>query len=103
MAIKVKIWQDWSRAGSCITIYEERNGKLYVAKPIKLELCELPEGHIHEPTIFLTRFHDNEFFQSILNEINELGIKPNSESFLRGELEATKFHLRDLRNLLKLK
>ena len=41
--------------------------------------------------------------KEIVNALNTEGIKPDLESKNEGRLEATKYHLDDLRNLLRLK
>ena len=43
------------------------------------------------------------FFDAIVKAIQDQGIKRDNEYTLEGELKATKFHLKDMRQLLKLK
>jgi len=41
--------------------------------------------------------------EMLIDGLGELNIKPKKESFVEGNLESTKYHLEDLRKLLKLK
>lgn len=92
------------RAGYEITFYYEKEDKIYVAKKLDLEFQEYTPYETHPATLTVTlRDVRSGFFQDLINELNQLGFKPKSESFLQGELEATKFHLKDMRALLKLK
>jgi len=48
------------------------------------------------PTIILPR----QYLKLLLKELLNLGIKPETQSFIEGELKATKYHLEDLRRVL---
>jgi hypothetical protein len=41
-----------------------------------------------------------EFFGKLMTELNEFGIKSPDKSFVEGELQATKEHLKDMRRLV---
>ena len=104
MGLRAKIWTDPMQAGYEITFYYEKEDKLYIAKKVELEFQEYKPYEDHPSTLGVSlRDVRAGFFQDLINELNQLGFKPKSESFLEGELEATKFHLKDMRTLLKLK
>jgi hypothetical protein len=44
-----------------------------------------------------------EFFQGLAEALDAQGIKTDKDAKIQGTLEATKYHLEDLRTLLKLK
>jgi len=83
-------------------IYYEENGKRYVAQPVKLIFKEWKEGEKIKPTLELSIF-EADFLKSLAEALDEKGIKTNKDAKIEGILEATRYHLEDLRKLLKLK
>lgn len=59
----------------------------------------VPEGSEIKPTLLLNRY----IFDLMVKAGVESGIKKEDESTTKGKLEATSYHLEDLRKLLKLK
>lgn len=85
-----------------IFIYEERGDKTFLAKPVELELEEIDRHKSIEPTLRIGGV-SNQFLQSLAEELDELKIKTDKDAKIQGTLEATKYHLEDMRSLLKLK
>ena len=56
-----------------------------------------------KPFMVLSNMMAKEFMQSLSEALDNKGIKPDSNAKIEGTLEATKSHLADLRQLLKLK
>lgn len=92
-------WNDFGNALE-ILICEERNGRLYAAKPISLELEEIPELGAVKPTMTFFRESGQVFLKAMATLLRDLNIKPPNESKIEGLLEGTKYHLEDLRKLL---
>ena len=63
-----------------------------------LEFQSYPEGVRLTPTIRLT----NSMAEKLLAGLLELGVKSPSAGAIEGELKATKYHLEDLRRLMKI-
>ena len=82
-----------------ILLYEERDGKIFVVKPVKLVLEQAEDGLAYNPTLFLP---DVGFLQEVAEELDKIGVKTEKDAKIQGTLEATRFHLGDLRKLLKL-
>ena len=60
---------------------------------------EYQNGDKIKPSLVIPRH----FLPELLKAIVDLGIQSPDQSFISGELVATKFHLEDTRKLLKLK
>lgn len=88
--------------GAYIYLYEEYDGKKYLAKPINLEFSEIKEAVIMGPTIKIPYYDAKEFMESMAEQLDKDGIKTDKDAKIEGTLEATRFHLEDLRKLLKL-
>lgn len=97
---KVQISEEpWNGYG--ILFIEERNGKNYVAKPVKLEFTEVaPDGTIEGPTLKIGRMHGLELLRSIAEALDKQGIKTDKDAKISGILETTREHLRDMRTIV---
>ncbi len=103
--MKVKIYEDKFNRMVCITFYEEGlNGEISVVKPVNFILEKVKEGEYGDikPTIAITKIISYEFLKDLRKELDNLGIKTEEESVVKGRYEATIKHLEDLRGLLKL-
>lgn len=97
--LKVSIRQVPYRSNVSIVIWEEREGKRYAMKPVELVEYEIQEGvYEDDATLKLPR----SLLQAFANALAEEGIKTDNDHKIQGTLEATKYHLSDLRTLLKL-
>ena len=99
----VKICKDWAYCGSIVYFVQERDGKTYVAKPVELEFVHVQDGERCEPTLTLPDRVDKAFFQALAEALDGENIKTDKDAKIEGTLDATKYHLSDLRQLLKLK
>jgi hypothetical protein len=93
--------QPWND-GLSITIWEERQGKVFVAKRVDLVFEECQGGYTTDPTLQLSHFHAPVFLNALAEALDKHGVKTDKDAKLQGTLEATKYHLQDLRKLLKL-
>ncbi len=78
----------------------EDNKGLNIAKPVKLEYNRIDEGGEAKPTFLIPRGVASNFLEAILGAIEDQGIKPESTSKTEGLLEATKYHLEDMRKIV---
>lgn len=94
---RVRFYNDYS--GSTHIVITRANGnKLYVAKEVKLEFEEVPNGaFFKEPTLRIDWF-DSKDFMAALKEALDGEKLPASA--VEGELKATKVHLEDMRKLV---
>jgi hypothetical protein len=101
--MKVKIYSRPEFSEQEIIIYEERDGKRYVAKPVEFVFKEYKDGKMVEPTIRLGQEFSIPFMQAMADELSKNGIRTEMDKQNEGSLAATKYHLSDLRKLLKIK
>ena len=72
-----------------------------VAKSVKLEYEKIDEGALDvEPTLTIPSYLGSDFLKTLLNAIENQGIKSESTSKTEGLLEATKYHLEDMRKIV---
>lgn len=88
---------------SALWLIEDRNGKTYVAKPAELTMVEHKEGEECPPTLRFSVFEMKDILLAFAKALEKQGIETDSEAKIKGLLEATKYHLDDMRKLLKLK
>ena len=100
--MKVKIYNDPVRHRLNIVFYEKTDGVRYVAKPVELVMETQEPGVAVEPTLCIDGQIADEFLAALAEELDNKGIKTDKDAKIAGTLEATRFHLSDLRNLLKL-
>lgn len=107
--MKIKVFtKTYLGGGADIYLYQETEGKYkpgrYVAKPIDLTMTLLEEGQRVEPTFTMPEYELAEFLKSMAELAEEKGIKTDKqlqeETKTKGVLEATKFHLEDMRSLV---
>jgi hypothetical protein len=86
-----------------IVFVEQTERSRRACKPIQLVFEEKQEGARIEPSLKLYGEDANNFLKSIAQALDESGVKTDMDAKIEGTLEATRFHLEDLRKLLKLK
>lgn len=97
--MKVSIWREPWNNYIGIMFWEEREGKIYAAEPVQLVFKEAPEGHTAGgPTLRINSLT----LQSLAEALDEQNIKTDKDAKIQGTLEASRYHLEDLRKLLKL-
>ena len=96
--------KDYAR---CIEIafvkQDEETGQRYIAKPVKIEFQEIkPHCEDTKPTMTLCGITADKFLQAMAEALDRKNIKTDKDAKIEGTLESTRFHLEDLRHLLKL-
>jgi len=72
-----------------------------VAQPMKLEFKEVKkEDKIEEPTLRLSCSIKDEFLKAMAEALDKEGIKTENDFKIQGLLEATKYHLEDMRKIV---
>ena len=85
-----------------ITFWYWQGDKVYVAKPVTLEFELRDEGTSVDPFLTITGPMAFELRKSIEEMVNRQDFFRTRDAKVQGTLDATKYHLEDLRNLLKL-
>lgn len=106
MKIKV-IKEPWNDSLS-VLLYQEVNeksyGKRWVVKPIELKLEEVKEGDQVKSTFDIPFTETHEFLKSMAEMAESMGIKTDKQEVAEQKggviLEATKYHLEDMRRLV---
>ncbi|MCR4307095.1 MAG: hypothetical protein NUV80_00885 [Candidatus Berkelbacteria bacterium] len=101
--MKIIFYTNPARIGVDMLILDEQNGKKYLAKPMKIVFEEYEYSVDVEPTLRLPDMNAQEFMRAMAEALDEQGVKTDKDSKIAGTLDATKYHLEDLRSLLKLK
>src|SRR4051794_7629190 len=99
---EVFISTDPTFAGLKIWFIDRGGGKQHVAQPVQLIFQEFGEAEMPEPTLTLNRYFADDFLRAMAEALNKRGVKVENEHKVHGQLEATKYHLEDLRALLKI-
>ncbi|MDD5339587.1 MAG: hypothetical protein WC329_01910 [Candidatus Omnitrophota bacterium] len=100
--IRVKISDDLDYAGKAITILDVqenyyRQGK-FVDGNLKFENVE--KGQYLNPSLVLHQHQGEEFLHALAQGLAEAGYLPDISRDKESELNATKHHLEDMRNLV---
>ncbi len=99
---EVRVWFDHARRSYCILIMRDDGLKTYVAKPQQLEFVEAPSpGARMEPSLQFYGYDGEAIVKQIVEALAQEGIKADSDAKIAGTLEATRYHLEDLRTALK--
>lgn len=100
---RVVVQDDWTKI-DCKNIWILRNnidGKRHIVEPIsEFTLRLLEENELSpKPTMKIS----SSMAQALVDSLMREGFMPDREAKIHGMLEATKYHLEDLRGLLKIK
>lgn len=104
MEFEVRIGQDVLRSGIAIVVFDKRYNdsrvlNLYTGESKVLkEFEEIPQEFIMKVSDIIAQ----EFLQALAEALDKNGIKTDKDAKIQGTLEATKYHLEDMRSLLKL-
>jgi hypothetical protein len=74
--------------------YPSENGVFYCAKPITMEATDI--GALIEPCLSLRM----EEAQLLMDNMWDAGVRPSQSVGTAGQLDATKYHLEDMRRLV---
>lgn len=102
MSIKTHIERNFAEDSLSIYFINERDGGRYLVKPVQLVFKKIEEGELIEPSIKLGSSLAQPFLQSIAEALDKNGVKTDNDAKIAGTLEATRYHLEDLRKLLKV-
>ncbi|MBI1918521.1 MAG: hypothetical protein HYS12_27835 [Planctomycetes bacterium] len=92
------------RGGISFYFFERRNGKTFLAKPMEMVFKEVKEGEYSAgPTLRLDYLFGDAFLQAMAEALDDANVKTDSDAKIQGTLDATRYHLEDLRSLLNLK
>ena len=94
-------WSDFRHTLDLVFIDRTHDGN-FIAKPVELICEKVPFGRILQPTLSIEANLGNSFLKSAVKFAADNNIKPDSEHALKGKLDATSYHLEDLRKMLKL-
>lgn len=77
-----------------------------------IEYCHIEDGHFIltegkrmepvKPFLTISGMMARDLFKGLATALDEKGFKPDSNAKIEGTLNATKYHLEDLRTMLKL-
>ena len=102
---EVKIGRDIIRSEIAIVVFDRRYGdsramNLYTGETKVLkEFEEIPPEFI----MTISNFLANDFLEALAEALDQQGIKTDKDAKIAGTLEVIKYHLEDMRKLLKLK
>ena len=101
---KFKVVINQKPAGFGIDIYilqiDDKFKKMSVAKPVEFVFEVVEDETKVKPTIELGRFFADEFIKAWAEAAKEKGFKPEEDYIMQGKLEATKYHLEDMRKIV---
>lgn len=96
---RVKAWSDPPTGEIHLIIWCSEGGREFVALPIELKFKEHQVAEREEPTLILPRFMADDFLRALAEGLDEMGIKTDQDAKLAGTLDATRYHLEDMRRL----
>ena len=94
----IRIWHNDLSLTNEVAFLQEREDGWYVVKPIKFDYVKYIEGESIQPTMTLSDRELTIFAEALSRN----GIQTDSDHKIKGKLDATLYHLEDLRSLLKL-
>lgn len=111
MDLKISIEIDHSSAVEKMYVYRENGpkNKFYWLQGNELMISDFDadkvykEGKGPKPFMILPYRFAGEFFSVLKRQLSKMGISTPPESFTAGELKATKKHLEDMREMLKVR
>ncbi len=101
--IKVYIDNRPYQSGIGIWIFDEREGRRYKIQQVQFEFKECVPYADEVPSIAIPYRMEAQFLQAFAEALSKQGIKTESDHKIQGILEATKYHLEDMRKIAKAK
>ena len=98
MKIKVHIETDLRYAGKTLTIIANRPDGYHQVAPFNLDFVPLARGEMAQPCFQFG--DDEELLYALAQGLAKAGYLPDVVMDKNRELEATKYHLQDMRNLV---
>lgn len=100
----VKVYREpWSATINFMFGQEREDGKLYIVKPMEMTLEPYKEGEHRDPSLRIGYDMAPQFLKALAEALAEEGVKTDNDHKIQGLLDATKYHLEDMRKLMKLK
>ena len=101
--LEVRYWFDPAANAHCLLISKQlHDGTWQVAKPMALEFVDAPpQGTRVDPSMEFDGYQGSEIVKLLVEALSGAGVKTDSDAKLAGTLEATRYHLEDLRTALK--
>lgn len=92
----------YNKVRKCLEIYflNRDVGKLFVAKPMQFNWVEHKECESVEPSLRISDFYASDLLKALAEALDKKGIKTENDFKIQGLLEATKYHLNDMRRLV---
>ena len=95
-------WSDFGHSLDILFTYEREGADPIVVQPVLFERKVTPAEGLWKPTFSLNGRDARDFLKAIVEFADQNQIKPDSNAKLEGKLQATQYHLEDLRHLLKI-
>lgn len=86
-----------------IGIFDEGDGRSRIAKPMNISFIEYDEMSPSEPTLKLPHDLAVQLFHALAEALDKQGIKTDNDHKIAGILEATRYHLEDMRLIAGVK
>jgi tricorn protease-like protein len=93
--VKVYVQRDYCRDGLIVGIKMKQNGKWLYAQPIELIFKEKDQYELMEPTFRISGDYADDFIEAF-----RLALDGKTLDHFKGELDATKKHLEDMRHMV---
>ncbi len=96
-------WADYANSLEVAIVDEREDGSSRSVKPVELEFEDVQEGEYIKPAFVLRHRMAKSFMGAMAEVLDKQGVKTDKDAKIEGTLDATRYHLEDLRKLLKLK
>lgn len=104
MVVRFDRFTHLTMEGRLIIGLADETGRIrQVAKPMALEWVDVEPMMPVKPTLSIPSMDMEDLIQAFVDEAHKNGVKPPEPHRLEGEIQATKYHLEDLRSLLKIR
>ncbi len=98
--MEIDIRRSWS-GGVEFIFFEHRDGKTYVCKPMQIIMEPTgPDGSFSGPSLKFDGVFGDIFLLALAEALDKSGVKTDKDAKIAGTLEATKYHLEDLRKIV---
>ena len=100
MGLRIEIRRSNFSNELLIYLGEEEGGKLYLWQFGRPARVEVGPNKVIEPSISIDGLIAGEFLEKFAEALGQMGIKTDNDHKIQGLLEATKYHLEDMRGLV---
>lgn len=100
--MRVEFERDYIRNGYKVFMFEDTGrGRVFYTKGGE-EAVAIEDGSVIRDDIYFCRIQDGAM-KAFADKLSDMGIKTDNDHKIAGVLEATKYHLEDMRKLAKVK